>query len=153
MSVAPHAATVIDMSFEPTLPRDTARKLRRGQTEAEQKLWARLRRHQMKGLQFRRQYPIGPFIADFVCLETKLIIEVDGSQHADQTDRDESRSEFLRDAGYKVLRFWNYEVIGEIDLVVQRIADALELVPRKIRKTKIVGVRRIGNSGRDGPPP
>ncbi|WP_349255941.1 endonuclease domain-containing protein [Candidatus Binatus sp.] len=125
------------MPFEPTLPRDTARKLRRDQTEAEQKLWSRLRRHQMKGLQFRRQLPIGRLFADFVCLETKLIIEVDGSQHADQTDRDESRSEFLRGAGYKVLRFWNYEVIGEIDQVVQRIADALEGVPRRIKRKRL----------------
>ena len=125
------------MPFEPTLPRDTARKLRRDQTEAEQKLWSRLRRHQMKGLQFRRQHPIGPFFADFVCLETKLIIEVDGSQHADQTIRDDSRSEFLRDAGYTVLRFWNYEVIGEIDQVVERIAKALESVPRKIKRKRL----------------
>jgi very-short-patch-repair endonuclease len=133
MSVAPHAAA----TMKPSLTRDAARKLRRDQTEAEQKLWSRLRRHQMKGLQFRRQYPIGPFIADFVCLEAKLIIEVDGSQHADQTDRDERRSEFLREAGYTVLRFWNYEVIGEIDQVVQRIVDALEALPRKIRRQRL----------------
>jgi very-short-patch-repair endonuclease len=125
------------MPFEPTLPRDTARKLRRDQTEAEQRLWSRLRRHQMKGFQFRRQHPIGPFFADLVCLETKLIIEVDGSQHADQTVRDDSRSEFLRDAGYTVLRFWNYEVIGEIDQVVQRIADALERTPRAIKRKRL----------------
>jgi very-short-patch-repair endonuclease len=122
------------MPFDPTLPRDSARKLRRNQTEAEQKLWSLLRRHQMNGLQFRRQYSIGPFFADFVCLEAKLIIEVDGSQHADQMECDESRSEFLRGMGYTVLRFWNFEVIGEIDQVVQRIADALEGVPRKIRR-------------------
>jgi very-short-patch-repair endonuclease len=60
------------MPSAPTLPRDTARRLRADQTEAEQKLWSRLRRHQMKGFQFRRQHPIGPFFADFVCLETKL---------------------------------------------------------------------------------
>ena len=125
------------MPFEPTLPRDTARRLRRDQTEAEQKLWSRLRRHQMKGFQFRRQHPIGPFFADFVSLATKLIIEVDGSQYADQTVGDESRSEFLRDAGYTVLRFWNYEVIGEIDQVVRRIADALEAVPRKIKRKRL----------------
>ena len=125
------------MPFEPTLPRDTARRLRVDQTEAEKKLWSRLRRHQMKGLQFRRQYSIGPFFADFVCVETKLIIEVDGSQHADQTVRDDSRSEFLRDAGYTVLRFWNYEVIGEIDQVVQRIADALGAAPRRIKGKRL----------------
>jgi very-short-patch-repair endonuclease len=136
LSGAPHSATGIAMPFEPTL-RDTARKLRRDQTEAEQKLWSRLRRHQMKGFHFRRQYPIGPFFVDFVCLETNLIIEVDGSQHEDQSDRDESRSEFLRDAGYTLLRFWNYEVIGEIDQVVQRIADALEAAPRRIKRKRL----------------
>ena len=125
------------MPFEPTLPRDTARSLRRAQTEAEQKLWSRLRRHQMKGFQFRRQHSIGPFFADFVCIETKLIIELDGSQHADQTVRDDSRSEFLREAGYTVLRFWNYEVIGELDQVVQSIADALEAAPRRIERKRL----------------
>ena len=125
------------MPFEPTLSRDTARRLRVNQTDAERKLCSRLRRHQMKGFQFRRQYPIGPFFADFVCLETKLIIELDGSQHADQTVRDGSRSEFLRDAGYTVLRFWNYEVSGEIDHVVQRIANALEAVPRRIKRKRL----------------
>jgi very-short-patch-repair endonuclease len=125
------------MPFEPTLPRDTARKLRVDQTEAEQKLWSRLRHHQMKGFQFRRQHPIGPFFADFVCIERKLIIEVDGSQHADQTVRDDDRSEFLRDAGYTVMRFWNYEVIGEIDEVVQRIANALEAAPRRSKRKRL----------------
>ena len=125
------------MPFEPTLPRDAARRLRVDQTEAEQKLWSRLRRHQVRGFRFRRQYSIGPFFADFVCAEAKLIIEVDGSQHADQTVRDDSRSEFLRDAGYTVLRFWNYEVIGEIDQVVQRIADALEAAPRRIKRKRL----------------
>ena len=125
------------MPSAPTLPRDTARRLRADQTEAEQKLWSRLRRHQMKGFQFRRQHPIGPFFADFVCLETKLIIELDGSQHADQTDRDESRSEFLRGLGYTVLRFWNYEVISDFDEIVQRIADAVEAVPKKVKRKRL----------------
>jgi very-short-patch-repair endonuclease len=125
------------MPFDPTLSRDTARRLRVEQTEAEKKLWSRLCRHQMKGFQFRRQHSVGPFFADFVCVETKLIIEVDGSQHADQTVRDDSRSEFLRDAGYTVLRFWNYEVIGEIDEVLQRIANALEAAPRRIKRKRL----------------
>jgi adenine-specific DNA-methyltransferase len=125
------------MPFDPTLSRDTARKLRVAQTEAEQKLWSRLRRHQIKGFQFRRQHPIGPFFADFVCIEMKLVIELDGSQHADQTVRDDSRSEFLRAAGYTVLRFWNYEITGEIDQVVQRIANALEAMPRNIKLKRL----------------
>jgi very-short-patch-repair endonuclease len=125
------------MPFEPPLARDTARRLRTNQTEAEQKLWSRLRRKQLSGFKFRRQFSIGPFYADFACLNARLIIELDGSQHADQTDRDESRTEFLRDAGYTVLRFWNHEVIGEIDQVVQRIADALEAVPREIKRKRL----------------
>jgi very-short-patch-repair endonuclease len=120
-----------------SLSRDTSRRLRADQTEAEQKLWSRLRRHQMRGFKFRRQYSIGPFFADFVCLEAKLILELDGSQHAEQAARDESRSEFLREDGYTVLRFWNYEVIAQIDEVVQRIADAIEGVPRKVKRQRL----------------
>ena len=99
----------------PPLIRDTARRLRREQTEWEHNLWTRLRRRQLKGFKFRRQHPIGPFFADFFCPEAKLVIEIDGSQHGDELASDESRTEFLRDAGYKVLRFWNYEISGEID--------------------------------------
>ena len=112
-------------SMQPLI-RDTARRLRREQTEWEHNLWTRLRRRQLKGFKFRRQHPIGPFFADFFCPEAKLVIEIDGSQHADELARDESRTEFLRDAGYDVLRFWNHEIRSEIDAVVQRIGDALE---------------------------
>ena len=108
------------------LTRDTARRLRSDQTNAENRLWSRLSARQLEGFKFRRQHPIGPFVADFFCLDAKLVIELDGSQHADQLHDDERRTEFLRDAGYKVLRIWNHEVINEIDEVLQRIADALE---------------------------
>ena len=125
------------MPLKPALSRDTARNLRTNQTEAEQKLRSRLRRKQLSGFKFRRQYSIGPFFADFASLDASLVIELDGSQHADQSDRDESRTEFLRDAGYTVLRFWNHEVINEIDLVVQRIADAREALPRKTKRKRL----------------
>ena len=118
------------MSKDPTLPRDRARALRADSTEAEQKLWARLRKKQLCGFQFRRQYSIGPFFADFVCLRARLVIEVDGSQHADQEELDESRSEFLRTNGSTVLRFWNFEVMSDIDSVVERIAEVLEQTPK-----------------------
>jgi very-short-patch-repair endonuclease len=108
------------------LTRDTARRLRSDQTNAENRLWSRLRARQLEGFKFRRQHSIGPFVADFFCLEAKLVIELDGSQHADQSNQDEHRTEFIRDAGYRVLRIWNQEVIAEIDEVLQRIADALE---------------------------
>jgi len=114
------------MPSKQPLIRDTARRLRREQTEWEHNLWTRLRRRQLKGFKFRRQHPIGPFFADFFCPEAKLVIEIDGPQHADELARDESRTGFLRDAGYRVLRFWNHEIRAEIDTVMQRIADALE---------------------------
>ncbi len=120
------------MASKPALTRDAARQLRRDQTDAERILWSRLRRSQLKGFKFRRQYSIGPFFADFFCQEAKLVIELDGSQHADQWDRDEQRTEFLRDEGYVVLRFWNHQVISEIDEAMQLIADALP----KTRRTK-----------------
>ena len=114
------------MPSKPALIRDIARRLRREQTEWEHSLWTRLRRRQLNGFKFRRQHPIGPFFADFFCPEAKLVIEIDGSQHADELAGDKSRTESLRDAGYDVLRFWNNEISSEIDIVVQRIADALE---------------------------
>jgi very-short-patch-repair endonuclease len=115
------------MASKPELIRDTARRLRREQTEWEHSLWERLRRCQLDGFKFRRQHPIGPFFADFFCPEARLIIEIDGSQHADELARDNSRTDLLRDAGYEVLRFWNHEISSDIDGVVQRITDALEL--------------------------
>ena len=108
------------------LTRDTARRLRREQTEWEHSLWTRLRRRQLNGFKFRRQHPIGPFFADFFCPEAKLVIEIDGSQHADELGSDKSRTDFLRDAGYDVLRFGNHEINSEIDTVMERIAEALE---------------------------
>src|SRR5271169_4924144 len=119
------------MAHEPTLPRDTARSLRISATEAEQKLWARLRKAQLDGFHFRRQYSIGPYFVDFICLEAELIIEVDGSQHADREDQDESRSAFLRDYGCRVLRVWNFEVLNDVDSVVERIAEVLRHTPRR----------------------
>jgi very-short-patch-repair endonuclease len=124
------------MAYEPTLPRDTARKLRADATEAEQKLWFRLRKGQLKGFQFRRQFSIGPFFADFVCLEAKLIVEVDGSQHAERQVQDKRRSAFLRSDGFRVLRFWNFEVLSDVDSVVERIAEVLPRVART-RKRRI----------------
>ena len=114
------------MTSKPALTRDAARRLRLDLTDAETRLWSRLRNRRLEGFKFRRQHSIGPFVADFFCLEAKLVIELDGSQHADQSKRDERRTDFIRAAGYEVLRIWNYEVMVEIDAVLQRIADALE---------------------------
>ena len=118
------------MGYEPTLPRDAARNLRTSVTEAEQKLWSRLRKGQLDGFRFRRQHSIGPFFVDFICLEAMLVVEVDGSQHAEREDQDESRSAFLRDYGCRVLRYWNFDVIRDVDSVVQQIAEVLRHTPR-----------------------
>jgi very-short-patch-repair endonuclease len=101
-----------------------AQRLRREMTDAERNLWSVLRNRQLSGAKFRRQQPIGPFIADFVCQELRLVIEADGGQHADNI-RDKRRTAFLEGKGYRVLRFWNNEILGNLDGVAQVIAAAL----------------------------
>ena len=110
---------------KPSTPRERARWLRREETEAERFLWARLRARQLSGAKFRRQCAIGPFITDFCCLEHRLIVELDGGQHASEVKKDETRTDFLRRQGYEVLRFWDHEVFRETEQVLQRIADLL----------------------------
>ena len=84
-----------------------ARTLRSNLTTAEQHVWRRLRYRQIDSHKFRRQRPVGPYIVDFVCLEVKLIVEVDGGQHSDNKLYDEARDHWLKSQGYRVLRFWN----------------------------------------------
>jgi very-short-patch-repair endonuclease len=108
----------------------TARHLRKNPTEAEQKLWSRLRRKQLDGYRFRRQRPIGPYIVDFVCLEVSLIIEVDGGQHAEQVTKDEARTRFLEKEGFRVIRFWNNDVLANTDGVLDAIWHDLRNQPR-----------------------
>jgi lysyl-tRNA synthetase class 2 len=86
---------------------------------------ARLRSRQVGGFKFRRQFVIGPFITDLCCFEQRLIVELDGGQHADQFDADRKRSNFLVSRGYRVLRFWDNEVMEHIDAVLERIAEVL----------------------------
>ena len=105
--------------------RDRARQLRHNQTEAEQRLWTRLRARQLCGAKFRRQHPIGHFIADFCCVEHGLIVELDGGQHAEQVEADQTRSAFLERRGYRVLRFWDNEVKEDIEAVLEQIAAVL----------------------------
>ena len=92
-------------------------------TDAERKLWYRLRAHRFNDAPFRRQAPIGPYIADFVCLQARLIVEVDGGQHS--PERDATREGWLRDQGFQLIRFWNNDVHSNFDGVMQVIADAL----------------------------
>jgi very-short-patch-repair endonuclease len=105
----------------------TARKLRNNPTEAEKALWKYLRVEQL-GAKFRRQHPIGPYVADFVSLKKKLIIEVDGGQHCDSAN-DQVRTKWLEDKGYSVLRFWNHDVLTNIEGVCQRIVEGLNGTP------------------------
>ena len=107
--------------------RDHARRLRRDQTEAERRLWSRLRARQLCGAKFRRQHPIGRFIVDFCCLERALVVELDGGQHAMQAEADRKRTAFLSSRGFRVLRFWDNEVLKDIEVVLEQIAEALTL--------------------------
>lgn len=106
-----------------------ARTLRATSTDAERLLWSRLRDRRFGGSRFRRQHPIGPFFADFACVEAKLIIEVDGGQHyeADVQRSDATRSHELQCRGYDVLRFSNREVLGEVDGVLTRVLAWLRM--------------------------
>jgi very-short-patch-repair endonuclease len=104
---------------------DYARELRNNATESERRLWGRLQRRQLGGFKFRRQRPVGPYICDFVCLEASMVIELDGSQHVAQALYDANRDGFLRSNGFRVLRFWNGDVLSQLDTVVETIYEAL----------------------------
>jgi very-short-patch-repair endonuclease len=101
-----------------------ARSLRRNETEAEHKLWNIIRRRQLSGAKFVRQFPIGPYFADFACREAALVLEVDGSQHAD-SEHDAARTKYLNEQGYSVLRCWNNDVLGNPHGVAEAILAAL----------------------------
>jgi very-short-patch-repair endonuclease len=98
-----------------------ARDLRRNPTDAERALWRRLRQRQVAGLRFRRQHPLGCFILDLVCLEARLVIELDGGQHAARQEEDQGRTAWLEARGYRVLRFRNTEVLGNPEGVLEVI--------------------------------
>ena len=103
-----------------------ARELRKNPTESEQALWKHLRMRQLGGYKFRRQQPIGPYIVDFVSFEKRVIIEVDGGQHSQQVEYDSKKTVWLEDQGYRVLRFWNNQVLKEIEAVKAIISKVLE---------------------------
>jgi very-short-patch-repair endonuclease len=111
---------------------DKARLLRKNQTDVERLLWKHLRNRQLYNQKFRRQLPIEPYIVDFTCIELKLIIELDGGQHADQFNYDEQRSLFLRQREFKVLRFWNNEVIGNLTGVLEAIRLAVLEIKERV---------------------
>jgi len=101
------------------------RELRKNPTNAERLLWNHLRRRQIAGIKFRRQHQIGLYICDFASLEASLVIELDGSQHATQIAYDSRRDHFLRSAGFRVLRFWNGDVLHRTEQVLETIFEAL----------------------------
>ena len=102
-----------------------ARELRRNSTDAERRLWSRLRAKRLGAWKFKRQHPIGPYIVDFVCHAARLVVEVDGGQHAD-SEHDLKRDAWLRSEGYAVLRFWNHDVLRGTDVVEAAINDVLD---------------------------
>jgi very-short-patch-repair endonuclease len=102
-----------------------AKTLHRDMTPAERKLWAHLRAHRLMEVHFRNQHAIGNYVVDFCAPRRKLIIEVDGSQHLEQEEYDAERTAFLKSKGYCILRFWNYDVLHDIEGVLRTIASKL----------------------------
>ena len=105
---------------------ERARALRKNLTGTERVLWRHIRQRQVGGYKFRRQQPLGRYIVDFVCLEKRLIVELDGGQHAEQVLSDTARTAWLETQGFRVLRFWNNEVLSEIESVKEAIREALQ---------------------------
>lgn len=103
-----------------------ARKLRKESTPAEAKLWAYLRGNKLNGINFRRQHAIGNYVPDFCSPKAKLIIELDGSQHLEQEEYDKERTKCLESQGYQVIRFWNNQVMNDIDGVIRAIIFAMD---------------------------
>ena len=114
-------------------PITRARELRAHATDAERALWRQLRTKRIHGLRFRRQFPIGPFIAGFVCLKARLIIEVDGGQHDANAIQDERRTAWLNSQGFEVMRFWNNDVLtnieGVVTMITARIGEIIAAIP------------------------
>ena len=100
--------------------RGRARAMRRAPTDAETRLWRLLRDRRSSGLKFRRQVPVGPYIVDFLCVEARLIVEADGSRHA-QNPHDEARDAYLAEQGWRVLRFWNFDIVRSRGSVLDTI--------------------------------
>jgi len=99
--------------------------LRRDATDAERRLWSALRDRRLSGYRFRRQFPIGRFIVDFACTKHRLIVEADGSQHAD-SESDRERTAWLEEQGWRVLRFWNNDILTNTEGVVETVLKELQ---------------------------
>ena len=114
------------MKIRPGAKIGLARRLRRDATDAEKRIWTALRNRVHAKYKFRRQHTLGPYVVDFVCVEKKLVIEIDGGQHADRTAYDARRTAALEAKGFRVIRFWNNDVVGNLDGVVQTIERELK---------------------------
>jgi len=126
-----------------------ARQLRRDQTDAEKRLWYHLRARRLGGHKFRRQHPVGPYIADFYCEAARLVVEVDGGGHNEPGQRvyDQRRTEVLAGFGIRVVRFWNNEVLVQTEAVLEAILSALDNAPSPgLRPTSPVGRGAPGGS-------
>ena len=104
-----------------------ARALRRQMTEAEKVMWSKLRDRRLDGVKFKRQKPIAGYIVDFVALDLKLIVEIDGGQHAERAEEDAARTKVLEESGYHVVRFWNHDVLRNIEGVLESLVQELNL--------------------------
>ncbi|HXI99882.1 MAG TPA: DUF559 domain-containing protein [Micropepsaceae bacterium] len=112
-----------------TLARNHARTMRHQPTEWEKRFWSRVRDRRLGGYKFKRQMLIGPFIVDFVCIERKMVVELDGGQHTDNKDYDDNRDAFLKSKGFRVIRVWNIDIPEHIDDVLEMVFAALETAP------------------------
>jgi very-short-patch-repair endonuclease len=146
--------------------RARARRLRHAVNDAEKRLWRHLRRLTLQGSHFRRQVPIGPYVVDFACLAARLIIELDGSQHSKDANRarDQARARWLEKEHYRVVRFWNNEIVGNIDGVMQMIyvelygspdAETFLLKHSRTQRSRsaVTPPRRASSIRADPPPP
>ncbi len=120
-------------------------------TDAERKFWWQVRDRRLAGYKFKRQWPIGKYIVDFVCLECGLIVELDGGQHSERVVYDAARAAFLAAAGYRVMRFWNDEVLKNMEAVIEGVLIALKEKAPPLHfgdADSAQAVRRIGTGGR-----
>ena len=110
--------------------RYTVRQMRKNATKYESDIWKLLRSRKLQTFKFRRQHPIGPYIADFCCLEKRLVVELDGQHHLEQQEADQDRTNFLMEQGYTVVRFSNLQIACEPELVLSKIFEVLEKIKR-----------------------
>ncbi|MEK7635398.1 MAG: DUF559 domain-containing protein [Patescibacteria group bacterium] len=109
--------------------KERRRELRKNQTEAEKLLWQKIRGRKINNLKFHRQFSIGPYIVDFFCPQIRLAVELDGEQHKDSVVYDKERGSFLKDKDIVTIRFWNYEVLNDLEKVLERIKKEIENNP------------------------